>query len=70
MARRPSNDQEMGWLWIHGTSAGCMSIGLWEALRTLLAGPALVVVYCGATFLGLHAVRLHHRRVTRAHRRR
>lgn len=54
------SDGEMGmWNFLHGTGAGCASIVAWEAIRTALTGPVLLVAYSGVTIGIMHLVHRH-----------
>ena len=53
--------EELGWLYIHGASAGGMSIAAWEMLRHALSGVTLFLVYGGVTLGSLASVLIHHK---------
>lgn len=58
-------EDEIGWLWVHGTSAGCASIIMWEGLAGLMSGPILMITFGAITFVSLHVVARHHRKLAR-----
>lgn len=53
-------------LFIHGTASGVASIAVWEGLRCIVAGPALLAIGSLVSIAVIHQLRRSHMRHQRA----